>query len=178
MVINVHQFSTILLTFVCNILLSIFFSNFHIVGFCPLFMLWDFVHFLCCGILSCGILSCGILSVGILSCGILSCGILSRIRSFHVTAGHLAIYFSYPFVFFVGIVSNILLTAIHCFHCVPLDEHTHFIIAYIVSQESRHWLYFSFQVNVVISNILVSLTHLNIQHYHAFDHSTFILTVL
>ena len=35
--------------------------------------LWDFVHFLCCGILSCGILSCGILSVGILSCEILSC---------------------------------------------------------------------------------------------------------
>ena len=53
-----------------NILLSLVFSNFHIVGFCPLFMLWDFVHFLCCGILSCGILSCGILS----------CGILSRIR--------------------------------------------------------------------------------------------------
>ena len=25
------------------ILLSLFFSNFHIVGFCPLFMLWDFV---------------------------------------------------------------------------------------------------------------------------------------
>ena len=63
-----------------NILMSLVFSNFHIVGFCPLFMLWDFVHFLCCGILSCGILSCGILSVGILSGGILSCGILSRIR--------------------------------------------------------------------------------------------------
>ena len=45
--------------------------------------MWDFVHFLCCGILSCGILSCGILSVGILSCGILSCGILSRIRREH-----------------------------------------------------------------------------------------------
>ena len=42
-----------------------------------LFILWDFVHFSGCGILSCGILSCGILSVGILSCGILSCGILS-----------------------------------------------------------------------------------------------------
>ena len=26
-----------------NILLSLVFSNFHIVGFCPLFMLWDFV---------------------------------------------------------------------------------------------------------------------------------------
>ena len=34
---------------------------------CQLFILWDFVHFLCCGILSCGILSCGILSYGILS---------------------------------------------------------------------------------------------------------------
>ena len=39
---------------------------------CQLFILWDFVHFLCCGILS-----CGILAVGILSCGILSCVILS-----------------------------------------------------------------------------------------------------
>ena len=44
---------------------------------CQLSILWDFVHFSGCGILSCGILSCGILSVGILSCGILSCGILS-----------------------------------------------------------------------------------------------------
>ena len=39
---------------------------------CQLFILWDFVHFS-----GCGILSCGILSVGILSCGILSSGILS-----------------------------------------------------------------------------------------------------
>ena len=45
---------------------------------CQLFILWDFVHFLCCGILS-----CGILSVGILSCGILSCGILSGYRFKH-----------------------------------------------------------------------------------------------
>ena len=34
-----------------------------------IFILWDFVHFSCCGILSCGILSCGILSCGILSAG-------------------------------------------------------------------------------------------------------------
>ena len=47
---------------------------------CQLSILWDFVHFSGCGILSCGILSCGILSVGILSCGILSCGILSGYR--------------------------------------------------------------------------------------------------
>ena len=45
-----------------------------------LFILWDFVHFSGCGILSCGIMSCGILSVGILSCGILSVGILSGYR--------------------------------------------------------------------------------------------------
>ena len=78
-----------------NILLSLVFSNFHIT--------WDFVHFLCGGILStfyvvgfCPVgfcplfmlwdfvlwdfvhfLFCGILSCGILSVGILSCGILS-----------------------------------------------------------------------------------------------------
>ena len=40
---NVHQFNTIILTLLCKILLSLFFSNFHIVGFCPLFRLWDFV---------------------------------------------------------------------------------------------------------------------------------------
>ena len=39
----VHKFNTIILTFLCKILLSLFFSNFRIVGFCPLFMLWDFV---------------------------------------------------------------------------------------------------------------------------------------
>ena len=48
---------------------------------CQLSILWDFVHFSGCGILSCGILSCGILSVGLSSCGILSCGILSGYRS-------------------------------------------------------------------------------------------------
>ena len=54
-------------------------STFQVVGFCPLFRLWDFVHFS-----GCGILSCGILSVGILSCGILSCGILSGYREKHL----------------------------------------------------------------------------------------------
>ena len=49
-----------------------FYARFCWAYFSPIFVLWDFVHFLCCGILSCGILSCGILSVGILSCGILS----------------------------------------------------------------------------------------------------------
>ena len=39
----VHKFNTIILTFLCKILLSLFFSSFHIVGFCPLFRLWDFV---------------------------------------------------------------------------------------------------------------------------------------
>ena len=37
---------------------------------CQRFIMWDFVHFS----------GCGILSVGILSCGILSCGILSGYR--------------------------------------------------------------------------------------------------
>ena len=50
---------------------------------CQLSILWDFVHFSGCGIVSCGIQSCGILSVGILSCGILSCGILSGYQMKH-----------------------------------------------------------------------------------------------
>ena len=43
MVMFINSIQLIILTFLCKILLSIFFSNFHIVGFCPLFMLWDFV---------------------------------------------------------------------------------------------------------------------------------------
>ena len=43
------------------------------VGFCPLFMLWDFVHFSFCGILPLELFfSCGILSVWIFSCAISS----------------------------------------------------------------------------------------------------------
>ncbi len=60
------------------------FQQFYTRCCCLFFILWDFVHFSCCGILSCGILSCGILSLGILSCGILSCGILTRIRPSHL----------------------------------------------------------------------------------------------
>ena len=42
MFINSVQLDRIL-TFLCKIFLSLVFSDFHIVGFCPLFRLWDFV---------------------------------------------------------------------------------------------------------------------------------------
>ena len=47
-----------------NILLSLVFSNFHIVGFCPLFMWWDFVHIYVVGFCPVGFCPVGFCPVG------------------------------------------------------------------------------------------------------------------
>ena len=76
------------LTFLCKILLSLFFSNFHIVGFCPLFMLWDFVRmdFVLWDSVPDSLSGSPLSSRSVVDCMVLSCSILLTSKLLHITS--------------------------------------------------------------------------------------------